>query len=271
MAPTPPPTRAPEPRPGLTDAQKWILGGIGAVVVLLLVVVTMLVLDDDDGDDEVAPSTTTTDTTTTTEPTTTTAAPDEPTTTIFQPEIDAYEVAFPSPGASRRFEEPAAAARAYATDVLGFTELVLSAPQPGQDGTSGVVVQPSEDGPETTIELVQSGDAWFVTGSHTPDITVTEPAPGTSLASPFETSGEALTFEGNVEVVVLAQDGVAPLGQGAVTGSGTPPPGPFQGDVPFFPPPEPTPGVLVYRASSAQDGRVLAATSVRVRLTNLAS
>lgn len=270
MAPTPPPPRVPEHRPGLTDAQKWILGGIGALVVLLLVVVTVLVLDDDDGDDTAA-TTTTTESTTTTEATTTTTAPEESTTTTFQPEVDGYEVAFPSPGASRRFEEPAAAARAYATDVLGFTELVLSAPQPGQDGGTAVVVQPSEDGPETTIELVPAGDAWFVTGSETPDITVTEPAPGTSLASPFETSGEALAFEGNVEVLVLAQDQVAPLGQGTVTGSGTPPPGPFQADIAFSPPPEPVPGVLVYRTTSPRDGRVLAATSVRVRLTNLPS
>ena len=35
------------------------------------------------------------------------------------------------------------------------------------------------------------------------------------------------------------------------------------------PPPEPTPGILVYRTSSPRDGRVLQAASVRVRLTNL--
>ena len=267
MAPTPPPTRDPERRSGLSDAQRWTLGGIAAVVVLLLVAISVAGSRDDDGDDDAA--TTTAETTTTTEATTTTA-PEETTTTTFRPDVDPFEVAFPSPEASRSFEEPAAAARAYATDVLGFSELVLS-PAGGTEGRATVEVQPDEDGPVTAIELVEAGDAWFVTGSSTEDIVVDQPAPGTSLASPFETTGEALAFEGNVEVLVLSQHQDAPLGQGTVTGSGAPPAGPFEGDITFTPPAEATPGVLVYRVSSPEDGRVLAATSIRVRLTALTS
>lgn len=267
---TPPEPPGPPTRTGLTDAQRWTLGGIGAVVVLVLVVFAVVAAGDDD-DGQAAPSTTTTttpDTTTTTAPTT--SSPDETTTTTFAPDVDPFAVAFPSPEGSRRFDAPAAAARAYATDVLGFEELVLGAPIPGAEGTD-VVVRPSDDGPETRIQVVQAGDAWFVTGSTTPDITVTAPAPGTSLATPFQTTGDALAFEGTVEVLVLTQDDPTPIGTAVVTGSGTPPPGPFTGDVSFTPRGGPTPGVLVYRARSPEDGRVLQATSVRVRLTALSA
>jgi len=264
LEPPGPPRRA-----GLTDAQKWTLGGIAAVVVLLVLVVATLAGDDDGGDEDAGPTTTTAETTTTTTPGTTTSEPAESTTTAtFRPDVDPYDVAFPSPEGSRSFETPAAAARAYATDVLGFTELVLGAPAVA-GGEAEVVVQASEDGPESRIHLVGAGDAWYVTGSTTEDVTVTQPAPGTSLATPFQTAGQALAFEGSVEVLVLTQDDPAPLGSGTVTGSGSPPAGPFAGDITFTPPPAAAPGVLVYRILSPADGRVLQATSLRVRLTNL--
>ena len=85
------------------------------------------------------------------------------------------------------------------------------------------------------------------------------------MASPFPTSGEALAFEGTVEVVVLAQDGTV-LGSGIVTGSGSPPAGPFEGSIAFDPPVQPTPGIVLYRIHSPEDGRVVQATSVRIRL-----
>lgn len=270
-SPPPPPPPGPEPRAGLTDAQRWTLGGVGAVVVLLIVVVAILAAGGDE--DETASTTTTTSgagSTTTTEPTTTTEG--TTTTTTFTPTVDPFDVAFPSPEGSRSFEAAPAAARAYATEVLGFTELVLGAEQPTGDETAEVVVQDREDGPETTIELLRSADgAWYALGSSTEDVVVSQPAPGTSLATPFETSGEALAFEGSVEVLVLSQDDPQPLGQGTVTGSGSPPAGPFDGDISFTPPAGPTAGILVYRVSSPEDGRVVQATSFRVRLTNLTS
>jgi hypothetical protein len=267
--PSPPHAPAPEPerRGGLSDAQKWTLGGIGALVVLLAVVLAVLATDVGE-DDGTATTTTVPETTTTEAPTTTTEG--TTTTTTFGPAIDPYAVAFPSPEGSRRFETPAAVARAYATDVLGFTELVLEAAQPAGESTASVVVQDREDGPDTVIELQRDEDgSWYAVGSTTEDVVVSQPAPGTSLATPFETAGEALAFEGTVEVLVLSQDDPTPLGMGVVTGSGMPPAGPFAGDISFVPPPGPVPGVLVYRITSPEDGRVVAATSIRVRLTNL--
>lgn len=259
-------------RTPMTDAQRWTVAGVAAAAALVLVAVVVLA-GADDGDDSVATGTTTSEVeqTTTTEATTTTTAPERTTTTTFTPAVDAFDVAFPSPDSSQRFDTAASVARAYATEVLGFTELVLGAVEASDAGTE-VVVQDRDDGPVTRIQVLEGGDgAWFATGSTTEDITVSQPVPGTSLASPFQTSGEALAFEGTVEVLVLTQTDPAPIGEGIVTGSGTPPPGPFSGDISFTPPPEPTPGILVYRTTSPEDGRVVQATSFHVRLTDVSS
>lgn len=263
-------------RTPLTDAQRWTIAGVAAVAVLLAMAVVVLGSDDDRDTSATATTTTTTappeETSTTSDSSTTTEPAETTTSEAFSPAVEPYAVAFPSPLDSRSFEAPPAAARAYATDVLGFTELVLGSATPTGEGTAEVVVQDREDGPETVIALEQHGDgAWYVVGSETPDVVVTAPAPGTSLASPFDTQGEALAFEGNVEVLVLRQDDPQPIGQGTVTGSGTPPAGPFTGRIEFQPPAEAVPGVLVYRVRSPEDGRVVQATSVRVRLTPFTS
>lgn len=268
--------RPPERRGGLSDAQKWTLGGVGALVVLLIAVVAVLATGADEEDEPAATTTTTAaaeTTTSTTDPSSTNNLEEGSTTTaVFTPSVDPYDVAFPAPDGSRSFEAPQAAARAYATDVLGFTELVLGSAEPVGEGGAEVVVQDRDDGPETRIRLQRSQDgAWYVLGSETDDVVVSQPGPGTSLATTFETAGEALAFEGNVQVLVLMQSDPTPIGEGTVTGSGSPPAGPFQGDVSFFAPERPTPGILVYRIQSPEDGRVVQATSFRVRLTNLTS
>jgi hypothetical protein len=258
-------------RTPLTDAQRWTIAG-GAAVATLLVVALFVVSADDEDDDATGTSSTTTEPVEQT--TTTAAAPEETTTstTAFAPIVDPFAVAFPSPEDSRRFDAPASAARAFATDVLGFTELVLGGPVETGDGTATVAVQQREEGPETVVALQRMEDgAWYVLGASTDDITVDVPAPGTSLASPFETSGQALAFEGSVEVLVVAQGDPEPLGQGVVTGSGTPPAGPFQGRIEFSAPPEAVAGVIVYRIHSAEDGQVTHAAAVRVRLTTFTS
>lgn len=260
-------------RTSLTDTQRWTIAGVAAVATLLAVAL-LVVSAGDDGDGDVATGTSTTTTEAPEETTSTTEAPDEePTTsTTFATVADPFAVAFPSPEDSRSFDAPESAARAFATDVLGFTELVLGGGAPAGEGTTDVVIQDREDGPETVVSLQRMEDgAWYVVGASTPDITVATPAPGTSLASPFETTGEALAFEGTVEVLVLAQGEPTPLGQGVVTGSGSPPAGPFRGRIEFAPPQEPVAGVLVYRIHSPEDGRVVQAAAVRVRLTPFTS
>lgn len=260
-------------RTPLTDAQRWTIAGVAAVATLLVVALFVVSAGGDDDDGDLATGTSTT-TVPVEDTTTTTAAPEETTTstTTFTPTVDPFAVAFPAPEDSRRFDAPASAARAFATDVLGFTELVLGGPIETGEGTAMVPVQQREDGPETIVSVQQMEDgAWYVLNASTEDITVDVPAPGTSLASPFETTGQALAFEGSVEVLVVAQGDPQPLGQGVVTGSGTPPAGPFQGRIEFAPPPEAVAGVIVYRVHSAEDGQVTHAAAVRVRLTTFTS
>lgn len=258
-------------RSPLTDTQRWTITGAAAVAVLLAV--ALLVVSAGDDEDDVASVAETTTTTETEAETTTTAPADSATTTTtFAPEVDPFAVAFPAPEDSRRFDAPASAARAFAADVLGFTEIVLGVAEPTGDTSADVVVQDREDGPETVVFLEQLGDgAWYVVGAGTDDIVVDTPAPGTSLASPFETTGEALAYEGTVEVLVLVQGEPTPIGQGAVTGSGVPPAGPFEGRIGFTPPEAPVPGVLVYRVRSPEDGRVVRASAVLVRITPFTS
>lgn len=263
-------------RTPLTDAQRWTVAGVAAVATLLVVALFVVSSSGGDDDSDLATGTSTTTTEAVEETTTSTTEATEDTTTTtttaFAPVVDPFAVAFPSPNDSRSFQAPESAARAFATDVLGFTELVLGSAAPTGDGTVEVVIQDREDGPETWVDLQRLDDgAWYVIGADTDDIAVAEPTPGTSLASPFETSGEALAFEGTVEVLVLAQGDPEPLGQGVVTGSGSPPAGPFEGRIEFAPPPEPVAGVLVYRIHSPEDGRVVRATAVRVRLTPFTS
>jgi len=257
-------------RTTLTDAQKWTLGGTAALVVLL---VAVLVVAGGDDDEDAGTASTTSSTTTTTEATASSSAPSTTTTTTtFDPAVDPFAVAFPSPEASRSFESPEPAAQAYAADVLGFTELVLGDTDQSTADAADVVVKDRADGPETVVELRRFDDgAWYVIGSTTPDVAVARPTAGASLSTPFETSGEALAFEGSVEVLVLAQGEPEPLGSGTVTGSGAPPAAPFSGSISYEPPQQPTPGVLVYRVHSPEDGRVVQATSIRVRLTGLTS
>ena len=250
-------------------SRRWLIAGLSAAAAVLLVVVGLVVLADDDAEEGVVAdstsSTTESTTTTTEEPSTTTEGPT--TTARFVPEVDPYAVAFPSPTTSRRFDSPGPAAQAYATEILGFTELEMGDYMAG-DSRSGEIEISDRPGGQVTVILLRQmeDDTWFVLGSNNADIVVDQPEVGATTTSPFTTSGQALAFEGTVDVLVLAQDDPDPLGEGFVTGSGTPPAGPFEGEISFTAPAGDTPGILVYRTRSAEDGHVQQATSFPVRL-----
>ncbi len=249
----------------LTTNQKWILTTLSAAAVIILVVVGVIVLrDSDDGDTGLAAGSTTTSTTAST---TTTSTTTEPTSTTFTLDVDPYGVAFPAPTTSQRFDSPETAARAYATDVLGFSELEMGDYQAGDSRSGEIPITDRPGHPETTVMVRQMGDDhWYVLGSVAPDITVDSPAAGDTVGSPFDTEGTALAFEGTVNVTVFVQGDLRSIGEGFVTGSGTPPAGPFQGSIDFEAPAEETPGIVVYRTESAEDGHILQATSFPVRL-----
>lgn len=251
-----------------TENRRWIYGAASAAAFVLLVVVGFFVLGDDDDSDVVADSTTTTSEETTSTTSSTTTSSTTTTTEAFAPEVDPFAVAYPAPATSQRFEAPESAGQTYATEVLGFTELVVGEYRAGDSRSGEMPVTDRDGGPETTILVRQmEDDTWFVLGSVTEEITVDQPQAGDTISSPFETSGSALAFEGTVNVEVRPQGDPEPLGEGSVTGNGVPPAGPFQGTIDFDAPVDETAGIVIYREYSAEDGHVRKATSFPVRLS----
>lgn len=245
-----------------TTNRRWLMGAGGVAAALLIGAVAFVVATDDDDAGVATESTTTTSTTTTTtlDTTTTTEAP-------FTTDVDPYGVAYPGPETSQRFDDPEPAGANYARDVLGFTELVTGEFLQGDSRSGELVVSDREGGPETVILLRQmEDDTWYVLGSVAPDITVEKPEARDEISSPFQTAGMALAFEGTVDVLVRTQNDPTPIGEGFVTGNGTPPAGPFEGEIEFTPPATTQPGIIVYRTLSAEDGHVIQATSFPVAL-----
>ncbi len=245
--------------------RRWALTGLSAAAAVVLVVVGVIALNNGGDEDTAVTTATTTDSTTTLSTTTSTSMPT--TSTTFSLAVDPFGVAYPSPATSQRFDAPEAAAQSYATEVLGFTDLVVGDFRAGDSRSGEVPVTDRAGGPETTVLVRQMGDDhWYVLGSTTADITVDTPSAGEAVMSPFSTSGTALAFEGTVDVVVLGHEDQTVLGEGFVTGSGTPPAGPFEGSIDFTAPSEDAPGIVVYRTASAEDGHIMQATSFPVRL-----
>lgn len=264
------------PAPSFNPQQRKALTIASVAAAVLLVVVGIVALtqsDDDNADlavDDTAttttPTTAATTTTSTTAATTTTATP----TTSAPPNVDRFAVVYPAVASDVRYTDPRGLAEDYARQVLGFTELVVGEYQAGDSRSGEVPISDERDGSPTSTVLVRQfdDDNWYVLGSISPDITVDAPTSGAALASPFQTTGSALAFEGTVDVAVVVAGQADPVGTGFVTGNGTPPAGPFDDRISFVAPGPETPGVVVYRTLSAEDGHVIQATSVRVRLTD---
>lgn len=243
----------------------WIAAG---VVLVLAVVVGLIVLlggDDEDDGDQAATTTTeapaTTDAATTTDAVTTTT--EAPATSGPSP-VDPNAL-WPAQGSTTRFTDPVEAARSFATELLGFTDPVLGEFQQGDARSGEVQVGPTEEGPVTTVFVRQlgPGDDWSVTGAATENIELATPEPGAQITSPTQLTGRAHAFEGTV-LVELRQDGdTTPLYSGFVTGGGDQLRD-FEGSMTFDAPTAER-GVLVLYTQSADDGRVLEATAIRVQ------
>jgi hypothetical protein len=105
-----------------------------------------------------------------------------------------------------------------------------------------------------------------VVGVTSPTIVVTTPKALDKVGSPVRVAGQALAFEGTVNVQVR-EDGMLAgqsLGRGVVTGGGDVL-RPFGGDVTFRSPAKPA-GAIVFTQISPADGQgILTAAVVRVR------
>jgi hypothetical protein len=195
---------------------------------------------------------------TTTPPTTapTTAAP------VVPP--DAGTAVWPTASVGVRYQDPVAAARGFATRLVGFTDPVVGPYRAGDSRSGEVDVRPGRRGPVTTVLVRRmSDDRWWVLGAATADIQLDTPKAGDVLAPPSVTlTGRALAFEGTVTVRIVDDVSSEPLATGWVTGGGDEL-RPFEGTVELGRPGADR-GAIVLTSDSAMDGSVMAASVVRV-------
>jgi hypothetical protein len=245
---------------GAANRNRLLLGLAAAVAVVALVVGALALTDDGDSDvDTVSPTTTSA-----VEPTTTTT---EPTTTTFAPTVDPAQPVWPLVGTSQRFDDPVSAARSFAVDFVGMIDPVVGAFQQGDARSGEVPVQPRADAPVTTVLVRQlEDDTWFVLGSSVDDIRIDLPEAGATVSCPVHLTGEALAFEGVVQVAVRADAAAEPIGTGIVQGGGGPA-APFDGTVdcdtsqlgsgPRY-------GALVLSTEGGEDSRIWQVAVIRV-------
>jgi hypothetical protein len=230
--------------------------GLAAAAVVAVALVS--VLDDEPVRVAISPgaTTTTTSSTTTAVPPTTT-----PPTTVPVPVRPAAAI-FPFEG-ERQFQDPGAAAVAFAREFLGM-------PDPVVESTAlsarVVEVKARPDRPATTsVTVEESGGAWFVTGARTRNIDLVTPESGARIASPVRVSGSSTAFEAQVnwEVRDDGQGFGAKLGEGFFMGGSNGQFDVFQADLAFSAPAHRA-GTIVLFTHSAEDGAVQEATVVRV-------
>lgn len=254
------------------DRRPLVIGGVVVAVVLLGLLGWLLLRDDDES---VTSGSTTTSSSTTVAPSTAPST-SAPTSTTGPPTSttgsgggsltvdDAAQVVWPDPGGPTRFTSPTQAAESFATTLVGFRSPVIGEFQQGDSRSGEVEVKPSSSGPVTTVLVRQFGtdDTWWVTGAVTKDITVTAPVRLSAIDSPMRTTGEALAFEGTVQVKVVADGSTNALGTGTVTGGGGPS-APFTGDIVFTNPGGGW-GAVIYYTESGENGEVWSASVLRV-------
>ncbi len=252
---------------GRSDTRTRVLLALGAAAAIVAVVAGALSLAGGEGpvaDDDT--TTTSAETTTTTVGTTTT---ETTTTTTFTPTVDPAVPIWPLAQSSQRFEDPVSAARSFAVDFVGMIDPVVGAFQAGDTRSGEVPVQPRASGPVTTVLVRQlEDDTWFVLGAATDDIRLDTPATGTDIDCPVRLTGEALAFEGVVQVAVRADQADDPIGSGIVQAGGGPA-APFDGTVEcnldllddgvHY-------GSIVLSTEGGEDSRIWQFTAVRVAL-----
>src|SRR5690606_11298059 len=145
-----------------------------------------LVRDDDD-------RTATTTSTTTTQASTTSS--------VMSPTvIDTSAAIWPFDGSSERMKIREDAAPSCAKEYVIFTCPVVGSFLQGDSRSGEVDVRPRENGPVTTVLVRQlEDDNWWVIGSATPNIQISQPTALASIKSPVELRGMSTAFEGNVQ------------------------------------------------------------------------
>jgi Immunoglobulin-like domain of bacterial spore germination len=268
------PTR--QPRPGTTapppPRRTGLIIALGLAIVAVGALLAVLLWPNDRADeDTTSPTTTQAPQTTappTTEPSTTAPATEPstsaPTATTAPEPVDTSTVVFPGPSSGVRYDDPVDAARGFAVDFVGFTDPLVGEFARGDARSGEVQVRPTARGPVTTVFVRQLGTdgTWWVLGSATANIAIDSPGPGDAIASPVAVSGNALAWEGVVNVEIRQDGSRQPLGTGVVTGGGDTM-RPFAGEIEYSTPTADR-GAIVFVSHSAMDGRVWQAAVVRV-------
>ncbi|MGK2947544.1 MAG: Gmad2 immunoglobulin-like domain-containing protein [Acidimicrobiales bacterium] len=245
------------------DNRKRLAIGIGAAAAVVAVVVGALVLTGDDDTPVTSDTTTTEQSTTTTEATTTTV--DSTTTTVPFQTVDPARAVFPDPTTSRRFQDPVALVRAFATDLVGYSDPVVGDFMQGDSRSGEVELRGFADGAPTVVLVrLLEDDTWFVIGAVTDSIQLTAPASGDQVSSPLALAGSAHAFEGTVDVRLFADGATEPIAETFVTGRGDGVLGEFTGELTFTVPPGVTHGVLVLTSGGGLDGAAVYAQVLRV-------
>ncbi|HUY43261.1 MAG TPA: Gmad2 immunoglobulin-like domain-containing protein [Acidimicrobiales bacterium] len=194
-----------------------------------------------------------TDATTTTSAATTSSVPEQTWTAVW-----------PRPNAA--YATPTAVARAFATQFLAMRAPIVGPFQQGDSRSGEVGVTSYAGGPETTVLVRQltSSNAWWVLGSSTPDITISQPRALTTVGSNFVIAGESTSYEAVVNVTLWSDSLATPLLRTTVMGGSMGVRGHFQKTLSVT-------GhrglaTLVMYLISAKDGSVVAASTSRFRL-----
>ena len=189
------------------------------------------------------------------------------TTTTNQSSVDPAVALWPAPGSDERFTAPEEAARSFASNFIGFEEVVVGSFQAGDPSSGEVPVQPRANGPITRVLVRQlEPGSWWATGAVNDQIRIDSPEPGALASSPLKVTGAAQAFEGNVQVEVRADNASEPVGNGFVTGAQDQM-GPFDGLIRFDEAAaKPAKyGALLLIEQDANVGHVNKATVIRIR------
>lgn len=186
------------------------------------------------------------------------------------PTADAGAAIWPCATSAVRYLDPVDAAHGFAVDFARFVSPVVGAFIPTDARSGQVEIRPTESAlvPVTTVLVrrMAPDDTWWVVGSTSSNIHVDTPQAEAVVVSPERLTGRASAFEGTVSVEVREDCKLQPLGEGFVTGSGGPTPGPFDGQIQFGSPSEPA-GAFAFFTRGGEDHRVWEVTALRVRFT----
>ena len=274
-----------------TGSRRWpLIAGVLVAIGALVVALVLFTGGDDDTESaattDVATSSPVTEPVATTEPAaattdapidTTTPDTTMPDTTIpdttaptstdvtIPDDVAARSAIWPWVDTPTRFADPIEAVTSFATDYLGFTDLVVGEYQAGDSRSGEVEIRTGAVQLSTTVFVRQltADDSWWVLGAAAESIAIDEPEQGAVVESPLTISGSASAFEGTVDVELRADDNGEPIYVGFVTGGGAPSRAPFSDTIEFTSPGSGG-GALVLFSRSSEDGRVLEASALRI-------